>query len=320
MEQRFVPCYEEDEVDLREIVNTIKKRKWFILIFTFILTFFSICYVFFATPEYEAKALIEIGNYKADNKNGDFKKVLLDDNKQLVNKLKLLYIESKENLKNRKSEITNIIVPKGSKELIEITSLAISNSLAVKEINSVLSYIQSMHNEILEIVKKKRSLQMKNIDAKINIIIHKQIPLLDHKIDLQTKMLADFTKQIKLIEKTLKKMDTNQHPSFTALKLMEKKDLLMMVMKLNNQLIDMRTKRDKLATISVNSLEEEKLLVSSSLLPNNYKNTAVVGHILTDNTPVKPNKKLIILVTFITSFILSIMLIFLFEVLKNDDR
>ena len=83
---------------------------------------------------------------------------------------------------------------------------------------------------------------------------------------------------------------------------------------------EIKFKKDNLVTTQVNQLQEQKLLVKSLMLPHNYKNTAVVGKIITNNYPVKPKKKLIVIVAFVTGFILSIFLVFFLEFIRDDKN
>ena len=84
--------------------------------------------------------------------------------------------------------------------------------------------------------------------------------------------------------------------------------------------MDMKDKKETLATINVNSLEEKKLLISSLMLPHNYKNTQIVGDIITNNNPVKPKKKLIVIISFVTSLTISIFLVLFFEFMRRKDE
>jgi uncharacterized protein involved in exopolysaccharide biosynthesis len=83
------------------------------------------------------------------------------------------------------------------------------------------------------------------------------------------------------------------------------------------QLMDMKNKKDELETTVINELIEKRSLLSSMLLPHNYKNTQVVGKIITNDYPIKPKKKLIVVVAFVTAFILSVFLVFFMEFIKG---
>ena len=51
--------------------------------------------------------------------------------------------------------------------------------------------------------------------------------------------------------------------------------------------------------------------------PHNIQNTKLMGDIITNEYPVKPKKKLIIAVSFVTGFILSIFLVFFMEFIRS---
>ena len=311
--------YQEDEIDLRELFLTIKKNKKFIFIFTAIVTILALAYVFIKTPLYEATALVKIGNYKLynnNNNNNNNNKVLLDNAYQLTKELNVIFIDMHKNDKNAKSKITSINVPKKQKGFIEIKAQAVSNNFAVKNINEVVAYIRAKDQKILDDVSERRKFEISNITRKIANIKDKEIVMIDSKIHLQTISLSSYKKQVKLIDDNIKKIE-NKNPALAALKLMEKRDLSEFILKLNLQLIDLKDKKDNLSTTVIADLQEKRNLLRSMLLPHNYKNSYVVGSVLTNDYPVKPKKKLIVVVAFITGLILSIFLVFFMEFLRG---
>jgi uncharacterized protein involved in exopolysaccharide biosynthesis len=84
--------------------------------------------------------------------------------------------------------------------------------------------------------------------------------------------------------------------------------------------MQLKNKKDNLETTAINDLEEQKGLVISMLLPYNYKNSEIIGKIITNDYPVKPKKKLIVIVAFITGFILSIFLVFFFNFIRDNNQ
>ena len=301
---------EEDEIDLRELFKTIYNKRWFIFIFTMCVSVASLIYVLTRTPIYEAKALIEIGNYKSVNNSINSDITIIDKGNQLSKKLNILFIDMKKKIKDKKSEIIKIVTPKKSDDLfIEIESKAVSNTLAIKEINDVLIYITTKHQIILDDVKKRREFQIDNIEIKINAIRNNEVKLLNEKIMLQEKTINNSKNELEEIEKNLKKIRTI-NPTLAALLLMEKRNLSNITLKRTNELMDLRNNKDKLLTSTLANLEEEKSLYQSLLLPHNYKNSQIIGEIITSEYPIKPKKKLIVIVSFITGFILSIFIVF----------
>jgi len=309
--------YEEDEIDLRELFKTLMKNKMKIISITLVITILAIIYAYMAPKVYEARTLIEIGNYKLNNNNNNNNnKAVLDNASQLSKKLNILFIDMFKNDKDRKAKISSISIPKGSKEFIEIKAESNSNELAIKEINTVVNYVREKHQKLLNDVKQRREIEISNIDTKINNIENREIPLLERKIKIKEQSLNDFNKQIRLIKKNLVKIQSS-NPSLAALKLMEKRDLTSFVIKLNTSIMDMHDKEDTLATTTVNKLKEDKLLVQSLMSPHNYKNTEIVGKIMISDYPIKPKKKLIVIVAFVTGLILSIFLVFFLEFIRG---
>lgn len=85
------------------------------------------------------------------------------------------------------------------------------------------------------------------------------------------------------------------------------------ISELESGIIDLQNQKNLLETTTINKLIEDKTLIASMLLPYNYKNTAIVGSIMTNDYPVKPKKKLIVAVAFVTGLLLSVFLAFFLE-------
>ncbi|MBL0702507.1 MAG: hypothetical protein JJV95_00805 [Sulfurospirillum sp.] len=179
---------EEDEIDLMELFKTIQKNRWIVVIFTCVVTLGAIVYSYMQTPVYEAKALVEIGKYNNNNNNNNNNNErLLDDTNQLSMSLNTLYIDMLENTKNRVSGITEISIPKNTNNFLEIKAEAISNKLAIKEVQIVVSHMQEKHKKILDDIKKRREFEIHNFDIKINNIKTKDLELVNEEIVMTQK-------------------------------------------------------------------------------------------------------------------------------------
>jgi len=312
--------YQEDEIDLKELFGILWAKKILIIGITVFVTVLAGIYAFNKTPIYEATALVEIGNYKLhnNNNNNNNNKAILDSTADLSKKLNLLFIDMLKNEKDRKTEISSISVPKKSNNFIEIKAEATSNKLASEEILKVVAHIKNKHQQILNDVKNRRELEIKNINTKIYNIKNKEVKLLSEKINIQQSNLDDYKLQLDTIGRNIKEIE-NTNPALTALKLMEKRDLSSFILELNLQLMDMRNQKDELETTNINRLVEKKQLVESMMLPHNYKNSEVIGRVITNDYPTKPKKKLIVAVAFIAGFILSIFLVFIMNAFRKED-
>ena len=301
-------CIQEDEIDLKELFKTIWAKKIFIVIFTLVVTILAGFYAYIKTPIYEAKALLEIGEYKKNP---------VDDAVALEKKLSTIFIDMEKNLKDKTSEISNISVVKGLKNFLEIKSESTSNEEAKNEILKVLTFVQNEHEKILDDVKKQKEMELRNIDLQISDIKSKSVDLIDKKIENNIKNLKSLEEQLKQIDENLKKIDT-LNPSLAALKLMEKRDITNSINTITIQNFELESKKDELLTTTLYKLEESKQIAESLLLSHNYKNTQIVGEIMTNDFPTKPKKILIVAVAFVTGFIISIFLVFLFNFIKQN--
>ena len=310
MQEKYL---QEDEIDLRELFKTIWDRRFFVIAFTLVVTVLAAIYAYTKTPIYEAKALVEIGEYKL---NGTTKNSI-DDAVVLEKKLSTLFVDMEKNLKDKTSEISNIAIVKGLKNFLEIKSEATSNEEAKNEILKVLTFVQGEHEKILDDVKKQKEMELRNIDLQISDIKSRTVALIDKKLENNVKNLENLQEQLKFVDENLKKIDS-LNPSLAALKLMEKKDITNSINTLTIQNFDLESKKDELLTTSLYTLQENKKIIELSLLPHNYKNTQIVGEIMTNDFPTKPKKSLIVAVAFVTGFILSIFLVFLINFIRKN--
>jgi len=309
------PLIQEDEIDLRELFGTLWKKRVFIVLFTCSVTVLAIVYALLKTPIYEARALVEIGSYKT---TGSSNAILLDNVSQLQTRLQTLFIDMLKDQKNKPASIAKVSAPKGSQNFLEISAKGLSSEEAATEIGGLLKHVQADHQEVLNDVKEKIEREIHLIDQKIDMIRTKQIPLLDEKISLQSANLKAFSEQLKNIEDSLRSTQS-QNPSLAALQLMQKRDITNFALDLNLQILEMQNKRDELATSAVSNLYESKKMLELSLLPHNYKNTQIVGDVITSESPVAPKKKLIVMAGAVTGFILSVFLVFLVQFIRGDE-
>lgn len=190
MQEKYL---QEDEIDLRELFKTIWDRRFFVIAFTLVVTVLAAIYAYTKTPIYEAKALIEIGEYKQNNpiSGTGITKTSLDDAAILEKNYQLYFVDMKKNVEDRTSEITSITVAKGLKNFLEIKSEAISNDEAKNEILKILTFVQAEHEKILDDAKKQRELELRNIDLQISDIKSKSVALIDKKLEIGSKTLEN---------------------------------------------------------------------------------------------------------------------------------
>lgn len=310
----------EDEIDLKELFKTIWNKRVFILVFTAIITGLAIAFAYIKTPIYTVKALVEIGIYKVEkiDKEG-FSKIeteYIDNAESLSKRLSMIFIDLRKNIKDKKYEIVNISIPKGMKNFIEITSESTSNDEAINGIKEILEHIKVEHSKLLNDIKEKSIIEIKNIDISIKNIEEDKITSINKKIDLLNQNISNLEEQMNFVTETLKNIN-KLDPSISALKLMEKRDISNAIVENKSDLYDLIEVKESLMNVDINKFLERKKLLESLTLEHNLKNTEIVGNILVDKDPVKPKKALIIIVAFVTGFIMSIFLVFIMQFINN---
>lgn len=304
--------YLDRRIDLGDLIKIILNKKFFILGLTFLFTLIAVVYVSIKTPIYQVKALVEVGSYK----NSEMSIIQLEETNQLVKKLSTIFIDLKKNDKDKNVEVVNINVPKGMNSFLEITVESVSNELAVNTINDILLYIQNEHKNILNDVKEKNNLETKNINLMISNIENEKIININKKIQLHEQNIITLEEQMKFLNETLKNIKTFDS-SFSALKLMEKRDVSNEITNNKSVLYDLNETKRTLLDIDINKLLERKNLLESLSLPHNIKNSEIVGKVQVDEDPIKPKKALFIIVTFVGGIIISVFLVFFLQFINN---
>jgi len=288
--------YQEDEIDLRGLFNTLWSRKILIINITSTITILAAIYAFTKTPIYEATALVEVGNYKLQNSNSNSNRKFIDSSPELSKKLNYLYIKpfEKSNI-GRDSKIVSISTPKKIKNFIEIRSEAISNQLAAEEINRIIKHIQKEHGAILNDIKQNRESSIKVINRKIleltqyklitagvniehlktielaaisrniNFIQTVQIPDIKTKIlSLEGNVLADQ----KSLDKGYQNLDSIEgQPALASLRLNKLQFLENRIFSNKNKIIDLDAKKTNLQTNKLKELEDKKISLLQVKLP-----------------------------------------------------
>lgn len=264
---QYVPIhtYEEDEIDLKELIRTILKHKYFILIFTLAITSLAAIYAYLKTPIYEIKSNIQVGYIS--NSNSNSKIYLIEPN--------ALQLYIKGNFDNSENE--NNKYPQVDVEIINKTNDLLGLKIRDFSNEAALDYL----NKILDSVKKE-----------------------------EDKKLTSYTENIKSQIEILETQLTETEKQITALEIQLKstKDPLIYQTIANN----IKEYQDKLLRTKLNIVQ-----LNSQISPLNITRTSTLGKVLTYEEPIKPKKKLIIVVALVTGFFLSIFMVFFMEFVRS---
>ena len=85
----------------------------------------------------------------------------------------------------------------------------------------------------------------------------------------------------------------------------------------NDKLPSLQRELVNLQTEELNKLLDQRSLVELALKPYNHQNTQIVSDIVISNNPVKPKKTIIIATAFLSSLMLSVFGILVYDSIKN---
>lgn len=279
-----IKTYQENEIDLREVWQTIVKRKMFISAMALGVTVCAIVYAFSKEPIYEVKTVFEIGYYSNSNNNN----ILIESPLSLVKRLEITHIANHD--AKDKGYLQTAELLKGSLNLVEIVVIAPSNEEGIAKTNKIVDAVYKRHQEFLESYVALMKDKMKNLEQQREELVGEK------------KALGDYIqKKMDNIDKILK-----DNPAVAAVYTIE----------LNTKALQLSELKDKIYKIH-NQLND--LFIAMS--PNNLKPTQIMGVISKKNDPIAPKKSLIVAVSFVTGLILSICLVFFLEFIgkKNNE-
>lgn len=208
--------YSEDEIDLRELLKTIYKKRFFLIIFSSLITIASIVYAYNKQNIYEVKSNIQIGFI-----GNDEKRELIDNPSSIVKRLTVVFEVDDKMAKEDSftSEVSSISLNKKVENFIEVKTEGISNEEALIKNREVLTYLQNLYqpridlitknilNKIEEkkrIIKNIKEFEIKNIEHQLLVIEEQKLKDIDKKIDIIK------TQDIKKIEKEIENIKSQK--------------------------------------------------------------------------------------------------------------
>ena len=283
---------QEDEIDLRELFKILVRYKYFIAVFTIVITLGAIFYTLSKTPIYEVKSNVQVGYIGEE---------LIVEPDTLVKTLNLVFnVEDKPSSKDEfVSEVTSISTNKNLKNFIEIKTEAVSNEEALKKNKDVVEFIKNSYQPKIEqyIKETKNSIEnanraiqniddfeVKNIKEQIRVLREQTIVKIDEEIKrlkeqdvkklqqqiqlLKTQKIVKIDEEIKrLKEQDIKKLQQQIHllKSQKIVKIDEEiKFLKDFKLKTIESKIDFHTKKLDEYTQSVNKLYSDTKVVGDA--------------------------------------------------------
>ena len=329
--------YVEEEIDLKELFFVLVKKKYFILIFTFITTVLALVYVSLQTAVYEVKSVVRIGYINSS---------LVENQNILEKKLRLIFgVENKYPITKEEGIVSDISAVKKVDNFLEITTQAFSNEKAVSKNKEVVEFLQNEYKYKIDEYILLTNLNIKNLEEQIKYIenvtkVEKQSQIdflnnvdllsIENKLKFNKEKMTQYQENINEILKRRSSNDTQN--MLSAVEMLNYQNL---ILNLQNQIENLNKEKQNILSEKIPSLkrylefdiknqldnlkdkiELEKLKFTNSIA----KNSEVVGEIQVEEEPIKPKKALIIAVAFISGFIFSIFIVFFMQFINNLKR
>ena len=278
--QNATQYIEEDKIDLRELFAVLKRRKKMIWAVTGLLTILAIIYVLVAKPVYEVKSVIELAQIN--------KKPVLNTN-DLKQKIEFVY---EVNVKGKKIEypiLKSISLPKKSQNLMLITTNSYDNDSATKKVAEVFTYLSTLQDKEVDIYIETQKKHLRMIESDLErhntYIAH----IKDDINNYQEKLLS------------ISKEDAALAGIYS---------------------IEIGKKQTEINSVvnTISDLNNKKNDIELSISPLKIQKTERIGKIEVLDKPVKPKKKLIVIVAFITGLMLSVFLAFFLEFISGVKK
>ena len=206
-------------------------------------------------------------------------------------------------------------------------------------------------------IKNLENLETKNLQRQIYILKNQKIINIDKKIKFYKTKISTLTKEIKFytqklqeyttIIKKIYKNQNNLDSASTIIVSLQTANYQNLILDSQNKIEDLKLEIQSIKTDKIPNLQKEKENIQNDTirkleyklkveLPHkkqklleqiaqyeyqnskqNVQNSKVVGDYIIKKYPVKPKKKLIVIVAFVTGLILSIFLVFFLEFIRG---
>lgn len=225
----------------------------------------------------------------------------------------------------------------------KIDEFIFQTEIGIKNIEDKIKYMIDVEREELEKnINKIKKQKIPRIDQEIDLLKNVELVSINNKIEFNERKLKEYEEDFLRISK--QKSSDNGQNMLLSIQLLNSQNL---ILNLQNTIENLVKEKENLINLKLKDLEkikeniinddlkkaeieltlnyEKKLeelknsLTLEKLKIENHgvKNSDLVGEIIINKFPVKPKKSLIISVAFVTGFIISIFVVFLFNLIRK---
>jgi capsular polysaccharide biosynthesis protein len=183
----------ENELELIDLLNVIWKRKWLIIVATFVCVLLAAVISFLLPPVWEVDAIILPSKFLIQTEQGGYQEVVVTDPKQIAGQINQ---ESYNNLIAAELKLDIETFPELEAENLRDTNL-VHIKVRDKDITEAKSILQSLFNHLKNNLDKKIDVEIKELDTQITAKAN-SIKDLENEIKTKENEIKKRTNQIKL--------------------------------------------------------------------------------------------------------------------------
>lgn len=205
----------ENEFELMDYLNVIWKRKWLIIIPTFILVLFVGIYSFTLPKIWEIEALIVPSKYFLQTENGQFSEILVTDPKQIAAQINQ---KTYDRLIASKMKLDIEEFPKIEAENLLDTNL-VKVSLRSQDRTKAKQILLALFDQLKTELDDKVKIEFKQIDSQIKsneiekLRLYEEIKTLKNKLNIIKKRESEIEKEIDETRKRMESLENEQRLS-----------------------------------------------------------------------------------------------------------
>ncbi|RAM01929.1 hypothetical protein DO021_10825 [Desulfobacter hydrogenophilus] len=284
---------DNDEIELADLFLVLWKRKWIIFAITIVTTVAVVIISFMLPKIYYVNAIIESGRNADGNLVTPPQEIaeIINSGAYDRNILKALAIPGDQMPK------VNASIPKLT-DMVNISLESSDPQLAKKIISELLNKISAVIQEKQAILVQKTKIQIKKVMLDRNML--KENVIQTKKQAAESKAKID-----DLEKKKLEALNTRNRDALTV---------FLYTNEIRNGQVYLNNLNDKVAELEQRYQKTSLTLENLRLELENIKSTVIIKEPTIPEKHIKPNKKLIVVLTFVASFMVAVFLAFLLEI------
>ncbi len=247
----------ENEIELMDFINIIWKRKWLIIIPTFILVVAVGVCSFFLPRVWEVDAIIQPSKYFFQDQEGQFREYVVDDPKHIATKI------SQRTYNSLIAAELNLDIrsfPELKAENLKDTEL-VRISTRVNDVEKAKLILYSLFNHLKRDLDKKVDVKTKGIEEEIKAYKNKLNIVKQRKKEIEKEM-SDIRKRVASLEEeqrlSLKKENRSESESLAMLLYSNEIQQSLRYYNTLNEVLSSKKIEEENINLAIGSLNEKK--------------------------------------------------------------